>query len=232
MAPPPENAATDSGGSVTLRAAVYDELRHRLITGRIAPGVPISTRGLAQQLGVSQMPVRDALSRLAAEGAVAIRSKRSITVPQPTAARLDEIMRARLLLEPEAAAQALPFLDGAALAGLREADAALDAALARGDLHGYMESNSRFHFLIYRARPESLLARIIETLWMQFGPLMRTVYANVDTSRLTDQHARAIDAIARRSEPALRAAIAAGIADGMALIRNLDPDRGLVETPS
>lgn len=232
MAVSPESADTGSSASVTLRAAVYDELRHRLITGQIAPNVPISTRGLAQQLGVSQMPVRDALSRLAAEGAVAIRSKRSITVPPPTAARLDEIMRARLLLEPEAAAQALPFLDGAALDGLRAADAALDAALARGDLHGYMESNSRFHFLIYRARPESLLARIIETLWMQFGPLMRTVYANVDTSRLTDQHARAIDAIARRSEPALRAAIAADIADGMALIGNLDPDRGLVENPA
>lgn len=225
MSPGREDA--DNGTGATLRAAVYDELRHRLITGRIAPGVPISTRGIAQQLGVSQMPVRDALSRLAAEGAVAIRSKRSITVPPPTAARLDEIMRARLLLEPEAAAQALPFLDGAALDRLRAADAALDAALARGDLHGYMESNSRFHFLIYGARPESLLARIIETLWMQFGPLMRAVYARVDTSHLTDQHARAIDAIARRSEPALRAAIAADIADGMALIGDLDPGRGL-----
>jgi DNA-binding GntR family transcriptional regulator len=47
---------------------VYEELRYRLITGKIAPGVGISTRGLAQQM-VSQMPVRDALSRIAADGA-------------------------------------------------------------------------------------------------------------------------------------------------------------------
>ncbi|SNS57144.1 DNA-binding transcriptional regulator, GntR family [Sphingomonas laterariae] len=221
MATRPEPDGDGESGA-TLRAAVYSELRHRLITGRIAPDVPISTRGLAQQLGVSQMPVRDALSRLAAEGAVAIRSKRRITVPPPTPARLEEIMRARLLLEPEAAAQALPYLDGSTIEALRAADAALDAALARDDLHGYMESNWRFHFLIYRGRPQSLLANIIETLWMQFGPLMRTVYGRVGTAHLTDQHHRAIDAIARRSEPALRAAIAADIADGMALIGGLD----------
>ncbi|WP_380873214.1 GntR family transcriptional regulator [Sphingomonas sp. DBB INV C78] len=214
----------DNEVGATLRAAVYDELRHRLITGRIAPEVPISTRGLAQQLGVSQMPVRDALSRLAAEGAVAIRSKRSITVPPPTVARLDEIMRARLLIEPEAAALALPFLDAATLERLREADAALDAALERGDIHGYMESNWRFHFLIYNAAPGTLLPRIIETLWMQFGPLMRAAYGRIGTTKLTDQHHRAIDAIARRSEPALRAAIAADIADGMALIGGLESD--------
>ena len=58
-------------GEVTssLREQVYEDLRYRLITGKIAPGVGISTRGLAQQMGVSQMPVRDALSRIAAEGA-------------------------------------------------------------------------------------------------------------------------------------------------------------------
>jgi len=64
--------AMAEAGEVTssLREQVYEDLRYRLITGKIAPGVGISTRGLAQQLGVSQMPVRDALSRIAAEGAV------------------------------------------------------------------------------------------------------------------------------------------------------------------
>jgi hypothetical protein len=49
----------------TLRAGIYEELRQRLIAGKIAPGIALSTRGIAQQRGVSQMPVRDALSRLA-----------------------------------------------------------------------------------------------------------------------------------------------------------------------
>jgi DNA-binding GntR family transcriptional regulator len=202
----------------TLRASVYEELRQRLITGRIAPGIGLSTRGIAQQLGVSQMPVRDALSRLAAEGAVEIRSKRKIAVPVMTAERLDEVMHCRRLIEPEAAAQALPHIGAALLKQLKAVDAALDAALLRGDVVGYMEANARFHFLIYRASGKTILPRMIETLWLQFGPLMRVVYGRVGTAKLVDQHHVALDAIARGDEEALRRAIAADIDDGMALI--------------
>jgi DNA-binding GntR family transcriptional regulator len=134
-----------------LHASIYEELRRRMITGKIAPGVTISTRGLAQQLGVSQMPVRDALSRLAAEGAVEIRSKRRIIVPTMTSERLDEIMRCRMLLEPEAAMRALPAIDAATARQLEIADGQVNAALESGDVNDYMENNFRFHFLIYRA---------------------------------------------------------------------------------
>ena len=60
-------ATVDEG----LNAAVYNELRQRLIHGRMSPGHELSTRSIAAELGVSQTPVRDALSRLAAEGALA-----------------------------------------------------------------------------------------------------------------------------------------------------------------
>src|SRR5271156_5029677 len=85
-----------------LRASIYEDLRRRLITGKIVPGVGLSTRGLALELGVSQMPVRDALSRLAAEGAVLIRSKRKIEVQPMTQDRFADLLACRLLLEPEA----------------------------------------------------------------------------------------------------------------------------------
>jgi DNA-binding GntR family transcriptional regulator len=202
----------------TLRAGAYEELRRRLITGRIAPGIALSTRGIAQQLGVSQMPVRDALSRLAAEGAVEIRSKRKIAVPPMTPERLDEVLRCRRLIEPEAAALALPHIDAALLRKLRVADAALDAALASGDVNDYMAANARFHFLIYRASGQTILPRMIEALWLQFGPLMRVVYGRVGTANLVDQHQAAIEAIERGDEAGLRRAIAADIDDGMALI--------------
>src|ERR1700759_5639321 len=98
-----------------------------MITGQIVPGVGLSTRGLALEMGVSQMPVRDALSRLAAEGAGEIRSKTKIEVPAMTADRFPDLLDCRLLLEPEAAAQALPHITPARLKQLREIDAALDA---------------------------------------------------------------------------------------------------------
>src|SRR6185503_15735625 len=109
-----------------LNAVIYAELRQRLVTGRMSPGHELSTRSLASELGVSQTPVRDALSRLAAEGAVAIRSKRRVRVPPMTAERFEDLLRCRLLLEPEAAVLALPHIDAPRLKLLRDIDAKLD----------------------------------------------------------------------------------------------------------
>jgi len=164
------------------------------------------------------MPVRDALSRLASEGAVEIRSKRRIVVPVMAPARIAEVMHCRRLLEPEAAALALSAIDARLLRRLRDADAAIDRALEGGDINAYMENNYAFHFLIYRAPGEGVLTRMIEMLWMRFGPLMRVVYGRVGTARLIDQHQQALDAIVRGDAGTLRAAIAGDIADGERLI--------------
>jgi DNA-binding GntR family transcriptional regulator len=201
-----------------LHASIYETLRRRMITGKIVPGVGLSTRGLALEMGVSQMPVRDALSRLAAEGAVEIRSKRKVEVPPMSAERFTDLLDCRLLLEPEAAVRALPHITPAKLKQLREIDAALDAAMENGDVIGYMECNFEFHFNIYRANGRPTLNRLIEALWLQFGPFMRVVYGRYGTANLVDQHRIALDAIAAQDAEALRRAIAGDIADGMGLI--------------
>jgi DNA-binding GntR family transcriptional regulator len=204
--------------AAALHATVYEELRRRMITGKILSGVGLSTRGLALELGVSQMPVRDALSRLAAEGAVAIRSKRRIEVPAMAPERFQDLLDCRLLLEPAAAAFALPHISAAMLSDIRAHDTALDLAMERGDPIGYMEANHAFHFAIYRANARPTLNRAIEALWLQFGPFMRTVYGRYGTSGLVDQHRAALDAIAARDADALRCAITADITDGMGLL--------------
>jgi DNA-binding GntR family transcriptional regulator len=207
-----------AAGSPLLHASVYEELRERFITGKITPGVGLSTRGLALELGVSQMPVRDALSRLAAEGAVVIRSKRKIEAPPMSEARFTDLLACRLLLEPEAAVLALPFITPARLKRLTEIDAAIDTAMQGGDVMAYMEGNFAFHFNIYRANGRATLNRLIETLWLQFGPFMRVVYGRYGTANLIDQHRRALAAIEASDASALRAAIAGDIADGMGLV--------------
>ncbi|MES1201312.1 MAG: GntR family transcriptional regulator [Pseudomonadota bacterium] len=214
-------------GDERLNAAVYADLRKRLVTGKMTPGCELSTRGLAQELGVSQTPVRDALSRLAAEGAVDIRSKRRVQVPAMTPARFDDLLRCRLMLEPEAAALALPHMDAERIARLREIDAALDTAIARGDAEAYMDGNHAFHFTLYRAQSRTTLTQLIETLWLQFGPFMRTVYGRLGNATLVDQHRLAVEAIVAKDAEALRKAIAADISDGMGLISRT----GLVAGP-
>jgi DNA-binding GntR family transcriptional regulator len=211
------SAGSGEGGEL-LHDAVYAELRWRLITGKIVPGIGLSTRGLAAELGVSPMPVREALGRLAAEGAVEIRSKKRITVPGMTEERFDDLLRCRLLLEPEAARLALPSIDAETFRKLKAIDDRLDLTLSNGDVTGYMEANFRFHFLIYQARGASILTQLIETLWLQFGPYMRVVYGRFGTRNLQDQHEVALDAIQAEDPEALVRAISADIADGMGLI--------------
>ena len=201
-----------------LNTAVYAEMRQRLVTGRMAPGHELSTRGLATELGVSQTPVRDALSRLAADGAVAIRSKRRVQVPGMTPERFEDLLRCRLLLEPEAAVLALPHIDAARLQLLSDIDARLDRAIAAGDGESYMQNNHAFHFTLYNAQPGRTMIQLIETLWLQFGPFMRVVYERLSKAPLNDQHQAAIAAITAKDGKALRAAIAADIGDGMGLI--------------
>jgi len=213
VAPTPAPAAAPA-----LHASIYEDLRRRIITGKIMPGVGLSTRGLALELGVSQMPVRDALSRLAAEGAVAIHSKRRIEVPAMSVDRFTDLLDCRLLLEPAAAAWALPHITPALLRHLRVIDATLDRTMASGDVIGYMEANFAFHFTIYRANGRPTLNRAIEALWLQFGPFMRVVYGRFGTSSLIDRHRLALDAIAAADAGALRDAIAGDIGDGMGLV--------------
>ena len=200
------------------RASVHEELRRRFVTGKVMPGTSLSTRELALELGVSQMPVREALSRLAAEGAVEIRSKRRIVVPPMTRERFRDLLRCRELLEPEAAAAALPHIDAARLRRIRAVDDALGVALETGDVESYMECNFEFHFLIYRAQPSRTMTQLIETLWLQFGPYMRVVYGRFGTANLVDQHQLALAAIRARDVTGLRRALRADIRDGMLLI--------------
>ena len=210
--------ADDELGPALLHTNVHDELSRRFITGKLTPGCTLSTRGLAEELGVSQTPVREALSRLAAEGAVQIRSKRKIVIPAMTADRFQDLLRCRELLEPEAAVIALPFIDPHRLRRLKKIDASIGAALKTGDVNAYMQGNFDFHFSIYGAQPRRTLIQLIETLWLQFGPYMRVVYGRVGTATLVDQHEVAIDAISRGDARQLGMAILADIRDGMGLI--------------
>lgn len=207
--------SAETGPPSPIHDQVYDALRTALVTGRIVPGRAVTLRGLAATLGVSPMPVREAIRRLAAEGGLDIRANRRVAVPDMTAARFEELVLARSLLEPEAAARALPHIDPARLARIKSADDAIELALATGDVEAYMAANHRFHFEIYAATPSNVLVPLIESLWLRFGPFMRLVYGRFGTAILIDQHERAIAAIEAKDEAGLRDAIRADILDGM-----------------
>ena len=217
--PPPLGPGDDDGAvDGPLHDRVYRLLRHALVTGRIVPGRAVTLRGLARSLGVSPMPVREAIRRVSAEGGLEVGANRRVGVPPMDAERYDELIRARSLLEPEAALRALPHIDAERLDRLRDIDDSIDIALERGDVEAYMAGNHRFHFEIYSAAPSRVLVPLIESLWLQFGPFMRSVYGRLGTAALVDHHVNALEAIVARDAEALATAIRADIMDGMELI--------------
>jgi DNA-binding GntR family transcriptional regulator len=207
--------------STAVHDQVYEAIRQALITGRIAPGVGVSLRSLAAELGVSPMPVRDAVRRLVAERALAINpANKRLSVPSLTADRLDQLSQARLWIEPELAARAAPQADGPLIRRLQAIDAEVDAALGLGDVDRYMTANHAFHFAIYERAGAEVLAAMAGGLWLQIGPFMRVVFGRVGADGLVaDRHAEAIAALQVRDAEGARRAIAADLSEGMDKMR-------------
>lgn len=205
-----------SEGSAPLHESLYQTLREKLAKGILAPGKALSLRNLAAELGGSVTPVRDAVWRLTAEHALAISSTRRISVPDVDHDTIRELLKIRGLLEPEAAALALPNLTPEIIAQMRDADARMNEAVRQGDVEGYMANNHAFHFTLYRASRSDVLVPIIEALWVRFGPFMRHSYPDVAGMQgVDDHHAEALDAIKANDETALRRAVSADVNDAL-----------------
>ncbi|MBG6146302.1 DNA-binding GntR family transcriptional regulator [Labrenzia sp. EL_142] len=214
--------ASDRKGATSSRGATREQvdaaIRSGLLTGRFIPGKAVTIRGLATDLGVSPMPVREVLQRLAAENALEVKSNGRVQVPDMTPDRFDEVLKARLLLEPELAERSLEKLSKRDVKMLTTIDDEIDQCIISGDAEAYMRLNHAFHFHVYRASGSKVLLPLIDSLWLQFAPFMRTVYGRVGTAILVDQHKEAIRAIEQRDRDALRDAIMGDITDGMGLI--------------
>ncbi len=202
----------------SLRNKVEENLRRALLTGHFVPGKPITLRGLAKELGVSPMPVREALRGLTAARALDMLPNGRIRIPEMTTARFEEILAARLMMEPSLAEMAFPYTNKKTAAQMEAIDDQIDESLQTGDVGAYMRLNKAFHFTLYELAPSSVFLPLVETIWLQFAPFMRTVYGRVGTSFLIDMHKEAISAIRRRDVRALKDAINGDIQDGMGIL--------------
>lgn len=216
----------ETTGRVPAHERVYRALRARILAGAMAPGDSVTLRGLAEELGVSMTPAREAVRRLVAERALEMTASGRVSVPVPDADRLAELFRARELLEPELAVRALPRVDKRVIARMRSLDARVDRCLAEGDAEGYVRANTEFHATLYaRAEAPALLA-LVESVWLQTAPLMRRIYGRTGTAALTDYHGAALAALAAGDAGALAEAIRSDVVQGAALleIAALDPE--------
>lgn len=212
------NIEAQSAG-VPAHEQVYRQLRDQLLYGTLQPGAAVTIQGLQASMGVGMTPVREALRRLTAEGALHAGGNRRIVVPVLDADRIAELTEARLAIEPLLAEKAAKKADVGAIARLRTQDAALDTAIRRGDVAGYLRHNHAFHAAINACAEAPILSSLAASLWLRFGPSMRVVCGRFGTAQLPDRHKDLIDAFARADAAGAAQALRADIEQGMALVQ-------------
>jgi len=191
-----------------LQEQLYQQIREGLLAGRFQPGQRLKIRDLAGEWGTSPMPVRAALQRLVAEGALEGEPQRSVRVPSMTRERYQNIFQVRLGLEGLAVELATPNLSAADLATLRDCVARMDVAIEQREVQAYLDANSQFHLHLYGACGNPVLLRSIESLWLQIGPFFNRLFTGADLSlRLNDFHEEAFAAIEAGDAKAARAAM-------------------------
>jgi DNA-binding GntR family transcriptional regulator len=207
-----------TGGDPPAHERVYRALRGRILAGEMAPGDQVTLRGLAESLGVSMTPAREAVRRLVAERALEMTASGRVAIPTPGLAQLGELFRARELLEPELAVRAQPYADKVVISELRAIDATIDDYLAKGDSAGFVRANTAFHATLYALAGAPALMALVESVWLQTAPVMRRIYGRLGTAALTDYHGAALAALTDRDANALAASIRRDIAQGAALL--------------
>lgn len=209
-------SALDEIGSLmreTLGERVTGELRALLVAGRLAPGEKLSLRRVAEALGVSIMPVREAVSRLAADRALEVLPGRAVRVPVLTRAQFRELTRLRLVVEGFAAEEAAKMASAEQIAVIARHEAAFCAA-ARADppdAAAAVAANRDLHFALYEAAAMPSLIEMIERLWLKAGPIlnldMRHEPRRLDGGSAVVAHAALLAALRRRDAGAARAAL-------------------------
>lgn len=222
-----DSSALDAIGALareTLGERVTGELRALLVAGRLAPGEKLSLRRVAEALGVSMMPVREAVSRLAADGALEVLPGRAVRVPVLSLAQFRELTRLRLVVEGFAAEEAARQARPADIDRIAAFDAAFRQAASADppDSAAAVAANRDLHFALYEAAAMPSLIEMIERLWLKAGPIlnldMRHEPRRLEGGSAMQAHARLLEAVRRRDAPAARAALEDDIAAAAAHI--------------
>lgn len=213
----PPGTATDAPPTPRKRGELQDrvsaELRHRLMVGKFVPGQVITLRTLARGLGTSAMPVREAINQLVAANALEMLPNRSVMVPRMTRDRFMELTRVRKALEGMAAEIACRNATPQLVKTLEKINRELmEAVRERKNLINCLAKNQEFHFTLYAASKSEVLLPLIESLWLQAGPIMYFSLSSPDVVWDASSHGDAMAALKTKNPAALKKIIVHDIA--------------------
>ena len=197
---------------------LFRTLRKRIMFGEVSPGQAMTLRGIGTEFEISVTPVREALKRLAAEGALSISVTGRFQTPELSQDRIEELASLRALIEVELAVRALPRAHMALIERLQTINNSIALAVAKADAVTYIRTNLEFHRTLYlRAQAPAMLATV-ETVWLQMGPTMRALYGRLQRKDPPINHRLILAALKAGDEPSLRVAVRADVTQGLRML--------------
>ena len=191
------------GRRVSVVSRVVDELRHMLRSGELVPGQQVRQEQLAVRLGVSRIPVREALKAMETEGMLRHEPHVGYSVARLGADELRQAYLMRRALETEVLL-ALPRLGAEALRELTAINAAIGVEVTAGDIMQIVAANHTFHFTMFRHSGLHLIVDEIDRIW-KMTDAYRTVhlYDSAARRRVAREHRTMITALRRGDNAAL-----------------------------
>ena len=172
-------ARVQSSPRATKQQRVYETIRERILSGTYGPGFRVVIDALATELGVSALPVREAIRRLEAEGLVIYRPNVGAQVAPADPALFEDELTVLALLEGYATALAAPRLEKDVLARLRAAPDRMDPAMRHMDPLAFGRHNREFHEVFYERCPNPALVDILREVERRLDAIRRTVFTHI-----------------------------------------------------
>lgn len=205
----------------SLGDTAYSELKERLSRGAYKPGDKLTVRSVAEALGVSSTPARDAINRLVADNAVIYAGPKTVIVPVLREVDLREITLIRIALEGLAAQLSVEHCQPENIDKLREIQGHINAALEARAYDQALWHNKEFHFLVYRLSRLPHLVAMIEAQWLRVGPSFYGLYPEfAEVKYGVRNHEMVIEALIDRDGGGLQAAFENDIRDGYRRLRH------------
>jgi GntR family colanic acid and biofilm gene transcriptional regulator len=182
--------------SLTMQVEV--SLKGALIAGALKPGARLITKEIADKLGTSITPVREALLRLVSAGALLATPAQAFLVPEITLERYTEISAIRKQLETMAVAAACENMTDNKMLELRDLAEKFHTAMRNGEAQRALHANRAFRFRLYEHAKMPTLTAMIEQLWVRIGPCFNYLYEDVhDITQYSYRYDELLDALER-----------------------------------
>jgi DNA-binding GntR family transcriptional regulator len=191
-----------------LRDVVFNTLRGAILRGDLKPGQRLMEIQLANQLGVSRTPVREAIRKLELEGLVKMIPRKGAEVAQISEKHLRDVLEVRSALEELAVELACARMTAEDLAQIVQTNARFMQVIGSDDVTSIADADEAFHIAIYQATGNERLSQIMNGLREQmYRYRLEHIKDKVGRSGLVEEHEEIIEALEKRDSAQARVAI-------------------------